>query len=160
MGVESGTTKDDFDDYFHSSIYTLIRDKQSSLTTDPTSTQPPPQVSISPNISPNISAFLYWVKIKLNTEDCVQCLFEGGEKLCKLGEKKAAESFYANCIDVIDTSNEKNNDVYAEDRALRFKTLKYVGRASEASEAVRTGSTTRHFRIGHNFDDRLTSRSR
>jgi len=120
MGCEAGSTKDDFDDYFYTSIYTLIRDKQSQLITDPASNQPAPQVSVSPQISPNIASYLHWVRVKLSTIDCASSLYECGEKLIQLKEKKAGETFFAACISTIDEAVSENSDP-----KLYFDTLKY-----------------------------------
>tara|TARA_B110000305_G_C19150821_1_gene497973 strand:+ start:69 stop:761 length:693 start_codon:yes stop_codon:yes gene_type:complete len=127
MGVEAGSTKDDFSDFFHQSIYQAIVDKRSTIIGDPGQTILP-QIATSSSISPHIHSYLYWVKLKLTPVDCISSLYECGERLNALNERKAAITFYEACIATVDEKQVSSpNDSLS---LLKFKVQSLFGIAN------------------------------
>ncbi len=106
MGVESGTTKEDFADYFARTIVTAIRDKTASIVVDVGS--PAPQVAGYKEIFSFIQSYLYWLELKLTNEDVISSLLEGAEKLVSLNELDVATIFYDKCIARVDLWSASN----------------------------------------------------
>ena len=103
MGVESGTTKDDFSDYFTRTILTAIRDKTSTLVVDVGLSKP--QVAGSKDISSFLQTYLYWLELKLSNEDVISSLLDGADRLVSLGELDAAALLYGKCRARADSSH-------------------------------------------------------
>ena len=100
MGVEAGTTKDDFSDYFTKTILSTIRDKNNTTVVDVGSIKP--QVAGSKEIFSFIQTYLYWLELKLPGREVVQSLLEGAAKLVALDELEVATIFFEKCIQAVD----------------------------------------------------------
>ena len=101
MGVESGTTVDDFMDFFSRTIRTAIKDKSAGIITDVGVAKP--EVASSKDVLAHIQSFLYWSDLKLETEDAISIRQDCARQFIEMGEYRAASMFHRSCMEKVDS---------------------------------------------------------